>query len=74
MSRRVASEEPGASDRELVGRLVDQARAEGLDLAGENGLLGRLTKLVLESVLEGEISAHLAGVYGAEVGACPKAG
>ncbi|MET8054918.1 hypothetical protein ABZU75_45850 [Streptosporangium sp. NPDC005286] len=32
------------SDRELVGRLVDQARAEGLELVGENGLLGRLTK------------------------------
>uniref|UniRef100_UPI001B80C313 transposase n=1 Tax=Streptosporangium amethystogenes TaxID=2002 RepID=UPI001B80C313 len=48
-----------ASDRELVGRLVDQARAEGLELVGENGLLGRLTKLVLESALEGEITDHL---------------
>jgi transposase-like protein len=48
-----------ASDRELVAKLVDQARAEGLELVGENGLLGRLTKLVLESALEGEITDHL---------------
>ncbi|MET8146704.1 IS256 family transposase [Sphaerisporangium sp. NPDC005288] len=47
------------SDRELVAKLVDQARAEGLELVGENGLLGRLTKLVLESALEGEITDHL---------------
>ncbi|MFI7613586.1 hypothetical protein ACIBP6_20385 [Nonomuraea terrae] len=39
------------TDRELVARLVDQARAEGMELVGENGLLGRLTKLVLESAL-----------------------
>ncbi|MEV1179594.1 IS256 family transposase, partial [Nonomuraea sp. NPDC049784] len=47
------------SDRELVARLVDQARTEGVELVGENGLLGRLTKLVLESALEGEITDHL---------------
>ncbi|WP_369332901.1 IS256 family transposase, partial [Nonomuraea candida] len=47
------------SDRELVARLVDQARTEGVELVGENGLLGRLTKLVLESALEGEIIDHL---------------
>ncbi|MGV9387491.1 IS256 family transposase, partial [Nonomuraea sp. NPDC003707] len=60
----VAREQPKAaktkeSDRELVARLVDQARAEGVELVGENGLLGRLTKLVLESALEGEITDHL---------------
>ncbi|MEU6534251.1 IS256 family transposase, partial [Streptomyces sp. NPDC046928] len=48
-----------ATDRELVAKLVDQARAEGMELVGENGLLGRLTKLVLESALEGEITDHL---------------
>ena len=42
------------SDRELVARLVDQARAEGVELVDENGLLGRLTKLVLESAPEGD--------------------
>ncbi|MEV6983846.1 IS256 family transposase [Sphaerisporangium sp. NPDC051017] len=50
---------PKPTDRELVAKLVDQARAEGLELVGENGLLGRLTKLVLESALEGEITDHL---------------
>ncbi|MBP2708706.1 IS256 family transposase [Microbispora sp. RL4-1S] len=55
----VARKEHDASDRELVARLVDQARAEGLELVGENGLLGRLTKLVLESALEGELTDHL---------------
>jgi transposase-like protein len=47
------------SDRELVARLVDQARTAGVELVGENGLLGRLTRLVLESALEGEITDHL---------------
>ncbi|SDJ56286.1 Transposase, Mutator family [Nonomuraea maritima] len=47
------------TDRELVNELVEQARAEGIELVGENGLLGRLTKLVLESALEGEMTDHL---------------
>ncbi|MGJ6965376.1 IS256 family transposase [Streptosporangium sp. G11] len=41
-----------ASDQEPVARLVGQARAEGLELVGENGLLGRLTELVLEGMAE----------------------
>lgn len=48
-------EAPPAVDRALVAQLVAGAREQGLDLAGENGLLGQLTKLVLESALEGEI-------------------
>lgn len=56
----VARKQPDEpTDRELVAKLVDQARAEGMELVGENGLLGRLTKLVLESALEGEITDHL---------------
>ncbi len=46
-------------DQELVGRLVAQAREHGLDLTGEGGLLQQLTKRVLESALEGEITDHL---------------
>ncbi|SDY44087.1 Transposase (or an inactivated derivative) [Micromonospora pattaloongensis] len=46
-------------DDELVGRLVEQARAAGLQLTGDGGLLQQLTKRVLESALEGEISDHL---------------
>ncbi|WP_055477452.1 IS256 family transposase, partial [Sphaerimonospora mesophila] len=55
----VARKKPQASEQELVAKLVEQARADGLELVGENGLLGRLTKLVLESALEGEITDHL---------------
>jgi transposase-like protein len=44
---------------ELVTQLVDQARTAGLQLTGEGGLLAQLTKRVLESALEGEISDHL---------------
>jgi transposase-like protein len=39
--------------------LVAQARAEGLQLIGEGGLLGRLTKLVVEAALESEMNDHL---------------
>src|ERR1035438_5569608 len=39
--------------------LAERARAEGLSLPGPGGLLGRLTKVVLESALEGEMDAHL---------------
>src|SRR3954471_10056334 len=46
-------------DAELVGRLVEQARAAGVQLTGEGGLLQQLTKRVLESALDGEIADHL---------------
>jgi transposase-like protein len=38
---------------------VEHARAEGLRLTGPDGLLGRLTKLVLESTLEAELTEHV---------------
>jgi len=46
-------------DKTLVAQLVSDAQASGLDIDGENGLLAQLTKLVVESALEGEITAHL---------------
>ncbi|GAA1887528.1 IS256 family transposase [Asanoa iriomotensis] len=46
-------------DVELVGRLVEQARAAGLQLTGDGGLLQQLTKRVLEAALDGEITDHL---------------
>jgi putative transposase len=46
-------------DGPLVEELVARARAQGLELTGPNGLLGQLTKQVLESALEGEITDHL---------------
>ena len=48
-----------AADEALARQLAERARAEGLSLAGPGGLLGRLTKVVLESALEGEMDAHL---------------
>ena len=40
-------------------QLVDQAKSEGVDLIGPGGLLTGLTKTVLETALEEEISGHL---------------
>ncbi len=42
-----------------MGKLVEQARGSGLQLSGEGGLLAQLTKMVVESALEGEITDHL---------------
>ena len=46
-------------DERLVAELVQRAGARGVSLTGEGGLLAQLTKLVLESSLEGEMDAHL---------------
>ena len=39
--------------------LVEQARSEGVELIGPGGLLTGLTKTVLETALEAEITDHL---------------
>jgi hypothetical protein len=46
-------------DQKVLAELVARASAEGVSLTGEGGLLQQLTKLVLESSLEGEMDAHL---------------
>ncbi|MBB5109747.1 hypothetical protein FHS40_008877 [Streptomyces spectabilis] len=51
--------QPDALDDQLIGQLVDRAKADGIKLTGEGGLLQQLTKKVLESALEGEIIDHL---------------
>lgn len=38
---------------------MSRAQAENLQLTGEGGLLQQLTKRLLESALEGEITDHL---------------
>src|SRR6266536_3865175 len=43
----------------LAQELVEKARAEGVDLVGPGGLLNGLTKTVLETALEAEMSEHL---------------
>ncbi|ADJ45481.1 transposase [Amycolatopsis mediterranei S699] len=46
-------------DEQLVAQLVSRAKAGGLALTGEGGVLAQLTKRLLESALEGEITDHL---------------
>ncbi|MFD5814108.1 IS256 family transposase [Streptomyces sp. NPDC127038] len=48
-----------AVDDQLIEELVGRAQAEGLQLTGEGGLLQQLTKRLLESALEGEVTDHL---------------
>jgi putative transposase len=48
-----------AVDAQLVAELVKRAQDGGLAVSGEGGLLQQLTKIVLESSLEGEMDAHL---------------
>jgi len=48
-----------AVDEQLIDRLVGRAREGGLQLTGEGGLLAQLTKRLVESALEGELTDHL---------------
>jgi transposase-like protein len=45
--------------QELAQQLLEQARTDGVDLIGPDGLLNQLTKTVLETALEAEMSEHL---------------
>jgi transposase-like protein len=51
--------ELSAADEQALRELTERARAGGLRLTGEGGLLGRLTKMVIEGALEGELDDHL---------------
>ena len=51
--------ELSAADEQLLRELTERARAGGLQLTGEGGLLGRLIKMVVEGALEGELDDHL---------------
>jgi putative transposase len=45
--------------QQFAQELVEQARAEGVELVGAGGLVTRLTKSVLETALEAEMTEHL---------------
>ena len=45
--------------QQLAQRLVAAARADGVELVGPGGLLSGLTKTVLETALEAEMTEHL---------------
>src|SRR2546421_9971259 len=51
--------ELSAADEQLVRELTERARTGGLKLTGEGGLPGKLTKMVIEGALEGELDDHL---------------
>jgi transposase-like protein len=45
--------------QQLAEELVNKARAEGVELLGQGGLLTGLMKSVLESALETEMAEHV---------------
>lgn len=49
----------GDARRELTDQLIEEARVNGVSLVGPGGLLADLTKRVLETGLEVEMSEHL---------------
>jgi transposase-like protein len=50
---------PSAEELEAARELVRQARDRGVALTGPDGLLKALTKTVIETALEEEMSEHL---------------
>ena len=54
-----AGAELSAADEQVLRELTERARAGGPKLTGEGGLLGKLTKMVIEGALEGELDDHL---------------
>ena len=63
-----AGAETDAVDEQLAAQLVERARSQGISLVGPDGLLGRVTKLVLEGALEGELTDHLGYAHGDPAG------
>ena len=53
------TDDDGRLDQSVAEELVAKARAEGVDLVGPGGLLGDLTKQILETGLEVEMDEHL---------------
>ena len=45
--------------KQLAGQLLAQAKEQGIELMGPNGLLNQLTKNVLETALDAEMTEHL---------------
>ena len=50
---------PAVDEQGLAEQLVAQAREKGIELVGPDGLLSQLTKRVLETALEAEMTDHL---------------
>src|SRR5262245_54309570 len=48
-----------AETKKLAEQLLAQAKEQGIDLVGPRGLLNQLTKTVLETALEAEMTEHV---------------
>ena len=59
MTETISSMPEQIDAQQLAEQLVEKARAEGVDLVGPGGLLTGLTKTVLETALEAELSEHV---------------
>src|SRR6478736_5678627 len=59
MSETLESVAIDVDHKELAEQLLAQAKEQGIELVGPNGLLNQLTKNVLESALEAEMTEHL---------------
>jgi putative transposase len=59
MSETLESMPINMDQRQLAEQLLAQAKEQGVELVGPNGLLNQLTKNVLESALDAEMSEHL---------------
>lgn len=61
-------EGPQFLDPEQAEALIEQAREQGVELLGENGLLKQMTKAVLERALVEELTDHLGYEVGDQAG------
>ena len=59
MSETVESVATEVDQRQLAEQLLAQAKEQGVELVGPNGLLNQLTKNVLETALAAEMAEHL---------------
>ena len=66
-SKKKDKPEPSAEQR-AAEELVRRAREQGLSLTGPDGLLKQLTKVVLETALDQELTEHLGHERNAPVG------
>jgi putative transposase len=58
-SKKNAGKPEADAQQRLAAEVIEQAREQGLALTGLGGLLGQLTKTVLETALEAEMTEHV---------------
>ena len=59
MSETLESVAIEVGQKQVAEQLLAQAKEQGIELVGPNGLLNQLTKNVLETALDAEMSEHL---------------